>query len=73
MGKLDADDKSTLESAVKETLEWLDSNPGADKDEFDEQYKSLEKIAQPIFTKFYQQNGGAPGGPEGDMGGHDEL
>jgi len=75
MGKLEADDKSTLESAVKETLEWLESNAGADKEEFDEQYKSLEKIAQPIFTKFYQANGGSPGGAPGgdDMGGHDEL
>jgi heat shock protein 5 len=72
--KLSADDKSKLESAVQEKLSWLEENQAAEKDEFDAQYKELEKIAQPIFTRLYEQTGGAPGGGAGDdMPEHDEL
>jgi len=72
--KVSADDRQALENGIKEALEFLEQNPMADKDEYDEQYKTLEKIAQPIFSKLYGQSGGAPGaGPEGDMPDHDEL
>lgn len=75
--KLDAEDKSTLESAVKETIEFIDLNPTAEKEEYDEQYKQLENIVKPIMTKFYQANGGAPGAGEyagaEDIPDHDEL
>jgi len=71
--KLDSEDRETLDSAVKETIEWVEENQGADKDDFDAQYKKLEKVAQPIFSKLYQ-NGGAPGGGSiDDFGSHDEL
>jgi len=69
--KLDAEDKETLENAVKETIEWIDENQGADKDDFEAEYKKLEKIAHPIFTKLYQGAGGSSEG--GDFGSHDEL
>jgi len=74
--KISADDKEKLEAAIKVALEFLDQNPMADKDEYDEQYKTLEKVVQPIFSKLYEQGGGAPGGgyPGGeDMPDHDEL
>jgi len=73
-GKIESDDKSTIESEVNEVIEWLEQNTQADKDEYDEKYKSLEKIVQPIFTKLYQQYGGA-GASSGseDMPDHDEL
>jgi heat shock protein 5 len=72
--KLDADDKSTLEQAVKEAIDWSEENSNAEKDDYDEQYKKLEKVAQPIFGKMYQGAGGAPGaGDAGDFGSHDEL
>jgi len=74
-GKIDASDKDTIEAEVKDAIEWLESHQDADKDEFDEKYKSLEKVVQPIFTKLYQQYGGTPGGATdaGDMPNHDEL
>eukprot|EP01115_Flamella_aegyptia_P007464 TRINITY_DN30984_c0_g1_i1.p1 TRINITY_DN30984_c0_g1~~TRINITY_DN30984_c0_g1_i1.p1 ORF type:complete len:645 (+),score=317.45 TRINITY_DN30984_c0_g1_i1:84-2018(+) len=65
--KISAEDKATVEEAVKEKLEWIDSNPGAEKEEFDDQYSQLEKTVQPIFAKFYQAGGGE------DMPNHDEL
>jgi len=75
--KLSADDKSTIEDAVKEKISWLEENTSAEKDEYDEQYKELEKIVQPIFTKLYGAGGGAPGGADfggaEDMPEHDEL
>jgi heat shock protein 5 len=72
--KISADDKEKLEAAIKVALEFLEQNPTADKDEYDEQYKTLEKVVQPIFSKLYEGGapGGAPGG-SGDMPDHDEL
>jgi heat shock protein 5 len=72
--KLTADEKETIEQAVADTLKWSEENPTATKDEYDEKYKELEKVVQPIFSKFYAQ-GGAPGGGFGgqDMPNRDEL
>jgi len=66
--KLDAEDKEAIEAAVKEALSFLEENPSADKEEYDEKYHELEKIVQPIFTKLYGGAGG-PGGPGGFPGG----
>jgi heat shock protein 5 len=66
--KISEDDRKTLENAIKETQEFLDANQAAEKDEYDAQYKELESIVQPIFTKLYQQHGGGPGGPGGPGG-----
>jgi len=78
--KVSEEDKATLEAAVKEATEFIELNPTAEKEEYDEKYKELETIAKPIFTKLY---GAAPGGPGGfggegfggdeDIPNHDEL
>jgi molecular chaperone DnaK (HSP70) len=74
LGKvISTDDKETIENLVKSTIEWLESNPTASKEENDEKYKEVEKVVQPIFTRLYQQAGGAPGGMGGDMPTHDDL
>jgi heat shock protein 5 len=64
-------EKETIESALKDAQEWIEGNFQATKEEFDEKYKELEGVVQPIFTKLYQQTGGAPGGggPGGFPGG----
>merc|ERR1711912_96911 len=59
--KLDEDDKETIEDAVKEALEWLDDNQDADKEEYDEKYKELEGVCNPIVSKVYQGAGGDMG------------
>jgi len=69
--KIEEEDKQTIENAVKETIEWLDEHLGADKEEYDEKYKELEQIVQPIFSKLYAQAGAA--GQDGSMPDHDEL
>lgn len=58
---LSPEDKSAIETAVSETIEWLDENAQAEKEEFDEKRKALEKIVQPIFSKLYQQRADAEG------------
>jgi len=54
-------DRKTVEGALDDTINWLDENLLAEKEEFDAQYKELEKIVQPIFTKLYQSKQGAGG------------
>jgi heat shock protein 1/8 len=69
--KIGADDKAKLEAKVNETISWIESNQGAEVEEFEARQKELEGVAMPIMTKLYQAGGGAPGGMGGmpDMGG----
>jgi len=66
--KISAEDKKTISSACEDTLNWLDNNQTAEKDEFEHKQKDLEKVCAPIVTKLYQ-DGGAPGGMPGGMPG----
>jgi len=73
-GKLDDEEKSSLEEAVKTAIDWVEEyGATASKEEYDEKYKELEAVAAPIFSKFYSQHGGGAGGSEEDMPSHDEL
>ncbi|RPA99509.1 heat shock protein 70 [Choiromyces venosus 120613-1] len=67
--KLDAGDKEKLKKAIDDTVEWLDNNTTATKDEFESQQKELESVANPIMMKFYQSQGGAPPGGMPGAGG----
>ncbi|GAM18155.1 hypothetical protein SAMD00019534_013300 [Acytostelium subglobosum LB1] len=70
--KISGDDKEAIETAIKDALEWIEVNSSASKEEFDEQYKILEKVVQPIFSKLYQEAG--PSGADGEsFQNHDEL
>merc|ERR1712173_40638 len=80
-GKLSEEDKDTIEEAVNDVLDWLQSNDDAEKEDFDEKKAELEEIVNPILQEFYQQYGGMGGaGGEGDddwddddLADHDEL
>jgi len=65
--KISAEDKKTISAACEDTLNWLDNNQTAEKDEFEHKQKDLEKVCAPIVTKLYQ-DGGAPGGMPGAGG-----
>merc|ERR1711998_482338 len=76
--KLEDEDKTTIEDAVKETLDWLDDNQNAEKEEYEEKLKEIEGIFNPIVSKVYQQGGGDGANEEGsddadEMEDHDEL
>eukprot|EP00753_Platysulcus_tardus_P008384 PLAT1594.1.p1 GENE.PLAT1594.1~~PLAT1594.1.p1 ORF type:complete len:673 (-),score=400.95 PLAT1594.1:115-2100(-) len=73
--KISDDDRTTIEDAVQEVLDWLDENPEADKDELDEKKKEIEGICNPIIQQLYAEHG-APGGDaeeEDEDFDHDEL
>ena len=69
--KFESADKSKIEKAVQETLDWLDKNQLAEKDEFEAKQKELESVVHPIMMKVYQAAGGSgmPGGTGGMPGG----
>merc|ERR1711994_1097002 len=70
-GKIPADDKKKLEDAIEESIQWLDSNPSAEKEEFEEKQKALEGIAMPILQSMAggAGAGGMPGGMPGGIPG----
>jgi len=73
--KLDDEEKETIQDALKDGQEWLDSNGEAEADEIKEKHKEIEGICAPIVSKHYQ--GGAGGGDsdsdDDDDDAHDEL
>jgi L1 cell adhesion molecule like protein len=60
-GKIPEDKKAELTSAIDETLQWLDANLSAEKEEFEEKQQALETIATPILQAM---GGAAPGMPD---------
>jgi len=71
--KFEDGDKENIEKALQETLDWLDKNQLAEKDEFEAKQKELEGVVNPIMMKVYQaaggDGGGMPGGGMPDFGG----
>jgi len=70
--KISPEDKKELQDMIDETLDWMDENPEAEKEDYDEKQKECENIANPIMREMYA---GGAGGEEEDMGdfGDDEL
>lgn len=75
--KLSDEDKEELDSIINEALDWLDENPEADAEDFEEKQKEVEQVANPIMRELYQQAGAGGGGmPDDDEDydfGDDEL
>ena len=66
-GKMSASDKESVDSAISETIKWLESNQMAEKEEFEAKQKELEGIVNPILQNLSGGAGGEGGMP--DMGG----
>merc|ERR1712086_506761 len=69
---ISAEDKKELEDMIDETLDWMDNNPEADKEDYDEKQKEVEQIANPIMRNVYAGSGGGGDEDGGDFG-DDEL
>ena len=68
--KIDSADKEKLESAIKDMIDFLDTNQTASAEEYEGRQKELEAVASPIMMKIYQQGGAGAGGmPGGGMPG----
>ena len=68
-GKLDAGDKQKVLDAVSETVQWLERNQEASKEEYESRQKDLEGVCSPIMTRMYQAGAAAGGGEFGNMPG----
>merc|ERR1712157_414447 len=67
--KFEPGDKEKIEKAVQGSLDWLDKNQLAEKDEFEAKQKELEAVVNPIMMKVYQAAGGGGDMPAGGMPG----
>ena len=67
--KFTAEDKTLIEDASKEGLQWLEANNMAEPEEIEAKQKEIEAKYNPIMMRVYQEAGGAPGGMPGGMGG----
>jgi heat shock protein 5 len=68
---ISAQDKKEMEDMIDEALDWMDENPEADKEEYSEKQKDVEKVANPIMRQFYAGKGGDGGG--GSAGGDGDF
>lgn len=66
--KLTEDDKKQVQDKCSAALQWLDSNQLAEKEEFEDKLKDLQKECQPVMMKLHQGGGaqaqGGQGGPK---------
>lgn len=71
-GKVPESEKKKVLDAVNDTQRWLDSNQKAEKEEYEEKQKELEKIVLPILQNLSggaAPEGGFPGAGAGFPGG----
>ena len=62
-GKLSAEDKKTVQTAVEDGLSWIGANDStASKEDFEEKKAEVESVVQPIVSKLYEGAGGSSGG-----------
>merc|ERR1712071_714750 len=67
--QLSAEDKKEMTDMIDEALDWMDENPEADKEDYDEKMKEVEQVANPIMRNVYA---GGEGGADEDMGDFDD-
>jgi len=70
--KLSPEDKKELQDMIDETLDWMEENPEAEKEDYDEKQKEVENISNPIMRQMYAGGEGAEDEDMGDFG-DDEL
>jgi len=55
--KLSTEELSGAQTALDEALKWMDANQLAEKEEFEDRQKELERLSKPIMDKIYGQGG----------------
>ena len=62
--KFSSSDKDLVEGKVKDTLEWIDRNTLAEKEEYEHYLEELQKVCSPVMAKLHggpgKQTGGDP-------------
>ena len=49
-GKIEDDDKEMILNAIQDGLDWLEDNENAEKEDYEEKQKKIEKITNPIMS-----------------------
>jgi len=65
--QMPSDERKELMDLIEETVEWMEENPEAEKDDYDKKQKEMENIANPIMRNVYSSGG------NGGMGDEDEF
>jgi heat shock 70kDa protein 1/2/6/8 len=67
--KIPEDDQKSLMDTIQEALVWLEDHPAAEKEEYDEKQKEVERQANPILKRAYESSaaGSAGGAPDDDF------
>lgn len=55
--KLSEDDKSSIQDAITEAEDWLNSNDDADKDAIEKTMKDMQSVCDPIIASIYNAQG----------------
>ena len=71
--QLSAADKAKLTEAISKTTAWLDTNQSAEKEEFEEKQKELERLVTPVLQKLGGGGGNAGGVPSSTSSGPAEA
>ena len=71
--KVSDSEREEIKKAIQEAEEWLKGNYDASKEEYEEQQKKIEQIANPIVSKIYQGQAPPTGGAEEDYDTTTEL
>ncbi|KAK7591110.1 hypothetical protein V9T40_002723 [Parthenolecanium corni] len=67
--KLSESEKNSTRQECDNALQWLDSNTLAEKDEYEDKLKDLQRICAPAMTKIHQGGAGAAGAGAGSARG----
>lgn len=64
---ISAADKRELQDMIDESLDWMDSYPEAEKDDYDEKRNEVEQVVNPIMRNLYQRTGAGADGEDMDF------
>ena len=67
--KLSSGDREAVNKVCEETLSWLDSNSLAEKEEFEDKLKEVQKLCSPIMAKLHGHGQGSSGSQPSHSGG----
>jgi heat shock protein 5 len=67
MEGMPAEDKMEVLDLVDETLDWMEENPEALKDDLDDHKKEVEQVATPFMREFYSGAEGSGGNADEDF------
>ena len=56
--KLESADKEKIKEALKTHQEWLDGHQNAEKEDYEEHYKDITSVCDPIIAQYYKSKGG---------------